>query len=72
MSEVAFHKPSTLREALDLLANEDTLPVGGGVSLVAMMNAQLLTPAALVSLRGIVELEGIRVARRRRHRRSAR
>ena len=63
MSEVAFHKPATLREALGLLAaDEDARPLGGGVSLVAIMNAQLLVPTALVSLRHIVELDDIRAA----------
>jgi aerobic carbon-monoxide dehydrogenase medium subunit len=63
MSAVAFHKPATLPEALELLAaDEDARPVAGGVSLVAIMNAQLLVPSALVSLRGVAQLEGVRVA----------
>ena len=62
MSEVAFHRPPTLDEALRLLAADaDARPVGGGVSLVAIMNAHLLAPSALVSLGGIASLEGIRV-----------
>jgi len=63
VSTVAFHKPATLSAALELLAaDENARPVGGGVSLVAILNAQLLVPSALVSLRGIAELEGVRVA----------
>src|SRR5690349_24588753 len=63
MSDTVLHRPSTVGEALELLANNsDAHPIAGGVSLVAIINAQLLAPDVLVSLRGIAELEGIRVA----------
>jgi CO/xanthine dehydrogenase FAD-binding subunit len=64
MSGVALHRPRTLAEALALLHDEeDARPLAGGVSLVAIMNARLLVPTALVSLRSIAELQGIRVGR---------
>ncbi len=63
MSGTVLHLPPTIGEALALLAaNDDALPLAGGVSLVAIINAQLLAPAALVSLRDITELQGIRVS----------
>lgn len=49
-----------MAEALARLAEfEDARPIAGGATLVAMMNADLLAPAALVSLAGIEELAGI-------------
>jgi len=61
MSDTVLHRPATLHAALELLAdNPDAHAIAGGVSLVAIINAQLLAPTALVSLRGIGELEGIR------------
>ena len=62
-SNPALFRPRSLREALDLLAaTADARPLSGGASLVAMMNAGLVTPAALVSLTRIPELCGIRVS----------
>lgn len=56
----AFHRPSTLSEALALLAaNPDAKPLAGGATLVAMMNARMLEPDAIVSLAHIAELRGI-------------
>ncbi len=56
-------RPQNLAEALDLLATiTDARPLSGGASLVAMMNAGLVTPAALVSLTRIADLCGIRVS----------
>lgn len=56
-------RPQTLAEAIELLAPPaDARPLGGGASLVAMMNAGLMMPTALVSLTRIAELSGIRVS----------
>ncbi len=55
-----FHEPATLEEAAALLAaDEDARPLAGGATLVAMMNAELVEPTALVSLRRIAALDGI-------------
>ncbi len=55
-----FHGPSTVDEAVSLLAaDEEARCLAGGATLVAMMNADLLMPTALVSLRHIEALRGI-------------
>ena len=55
-----FHGPSTVDEAVALLAgDEDARCLAGGATLVAMMNADLVMPSALVSLRHIEALGGI-------------
>jgi aerobic carbon-monoxide dehydrogenase medium subunit len=60
-SSLALFRPQTLAEALELLATTaDARPLSGGATLVAMMNAGLVAPAALVSLTRIAELSGIR------------
>jgi aerobic carbon-monoxide dehydrogenase medium subunit len=59
----SLFRPRTLDEALDILAGTpDARPISGGASLVAMMNAGLVEPAALVSLTRIPELSGIQIA----------
>src|SRR5271163_4040897 len=59
----SLFRPRTLDEALDILAaTPDARPISGGASLVAMMNAGLVEPAALVSLTRIPQLSGIRRA----------
>jgi aerobic carbon-monoxide dehydrogenase medium subunit len=61
VSPVLF-RPQSLAEALDLLATHaDAKPISGGASLVAMMNADLVSPAVLISLTRIPELSGITV-----------
>jgi aerobic carbon-monoxide dehydrogenase medium subunit len=58
----AYHRPSSLAEALALLAESpDAKPLAGGQSLVPMLNFRLGRPAALVDLNRIEELVGIRV-----------
>lgn len=52
-----LHHPTNIKEALDLLkAADGVLPLAGGATLVAMMNAGLVEPRSLVSLRAIPEL----------------
>ena len=58
----AYHRPSSLDDALSLLAaDEDAKPLAGGQSLVPMLNFRLARPSALVDLGEIGELAGIRV-----------
>lgn len=58
-----YHEPATLAEAAALLAaDEDARCLAGGATLVAMMNAELVEPSALVSLRRIPALDGISAA----------
>ncbi len=55
-----FHDPTTVGEAVALLAaDEEARCLAGGATLVAMMNADLVMPSALVSLRHIADLKGI-------------
>lgn len=56
MSADAFHTPATIEEAVAALAVADAAPLAGGATLMAILNAGLLEPAAIVSLRGIEAL----------------
>ena len=57
-----FYRPRTVAEAATLLAGDpDAKPIAGGATLVAMLNARVIEPAALVSLAGIDEIKGISV-----------
>lgn len=59
--KVGLFRPSSLSGALQLLADlEDARPLAGGASLVAMMNARIVEPTALVSIARLAELCGIR------------
>jgi len=60
VSGTIYHEPETLEAALALLAgSDDARCVAGGQTLVAMLNANLIEPSALVSLRRIRDLGGI-------------
>lgn len=60
MTPLAYHEPDSLGRALDLLAEIDGARcIAGGQTLVAMLNARLVEPPALVSLGRIAELGGI-------------
>jgi aerobic carbon-monoxide dehydrogenase medium subunit len=62
--EVGYAKPSTLAEALDLLAADDgTRTLAGGQTLVSVMKARVASPDALVDLNGLDELRGIELDR---------
>ncbi|MGE0311424.1 MAG: xanthine dehydrogenase family protein subunit M [Lautropia sp.] len=55
-----LYRPRTVAEAVALLAQDpDARPLAGGATLVAMMNARVLEPKALVSLAGIPEIQGL-------------
>ncbi len=57
--EGMFH-PCTVAEATALLAQDpDARLLAGGATLVAMLNARVLEPAALISLAAIDEIRGI-------------
>jgi carbon-monoxide dehydrogenase medium subunit len=60
MSEIAFFRPQTLAQAIDRLAADgEARCIAGGQTLVAMLNANLIAPSALVSLADLAELRGI-------------
>ena len=53
-------RPRTVDEAVALLARDaEARPIAGGATLVAMMNARVAEPRALVSLAHIEEIRGI-------------
>ncbi|MEC7490160.1 MAG: xanthine dehydrogenase family protein subunit M [Pseudomonadota bacterium] len=55
-----LHHPRTVDQVVALLAeDQDARCLAGGATLVAMMNADLLAPTALVSLRDVETLKGI-------------
>ena len=60
MALQGFHRPRTVAEATALLAQDpDAKLLSGGATLVAMINARVIEPAALVSLAAIDEIQGI-------------
>src|SRR5689334_10717920 len=61
MPSIAVHRPSTVEEAVSLLAKEPgSRCIAGGQTLVAMMNAGLIETPCLVAVEGISELRSIR------------
>jgi CO/xanthine dehydrogenase FAD-binding subunit len=58
-----YHDPTTLEEALGLLAQfgDQARPLAGGQSLVPLMNFRLIRPAHLIDLNGVEELSYIRM-----------
>src|SRR5262249_49922075 len=60
--ELDFYAPTTLSEALDVLAAnaEDGKPLAGGMSLVPAMNLGIARPTAVVSLNRLPELDYVR------------
>lgn len=62
MALQGMYRPRTVDEAVALLAQDpEARPLAGGATLVAMMNALVAEPAALISLAGIEEIQGISV-----------
>ncbi len=60
MTTTRFHAPERLDEAIRLLAADDEArPLAGGQTLVAMLNADLLSPSQIISLHRIAALKGI-------------
>ena len=60
MSETRYSEPVSVDEVVTLLSeDEDAKCVAGGASLVAMMNARLLEPTGLISLRRVDEIRTI-------------
>jgi 4-hydroxybenzoyl-CoA reductase subunit beta len=51
--------PRTLPEALDALSAGNATPLGGGTDLLPNLKHGLLSPEALVSLRGVTELRNV-------------
>jgi CO/xanthine dehydrogenase FAD-binding subunit len=60
-SEIEFHAPGTLAEALALLAEDgdDVTVLSGGMSLVPMMNLGIVRPEKVLSLNKVAELDHV-------------
>jgi CO/xanthine dehydrogenase FAD-binding subunit len=54
-----YAAPDSLAGALELLEDEDALPLAGGQSLVPLLNFRLARPSLLVDLGGVAELRGV-------------
>lgn len=61
MYNFEFARPSTLKEALSCLAEEEAQPLSGGQTLIPSMKQRLNAPGTLVSLLGIDALKGVRI-----------
>lgn len=60
MGKAGLFKPDSLSDALDLLATVKNAKVlAGGASLVAMINARIVEPEALINIAKIPELKGV-------------
>jgi carbon-monoxide dehydrogenase medium subunit len=56
-----LYRPRTVDEAVGLLAEDDEARLlAGGATLVAMLNARVIEPTALISLRFIDEIKGVK------------
>src|SRR3954449_420539 len=63
LREVAYARPASLSEAVDLLAaNDGARALAGGQTLVNVMKARAGSPDALIDLSRIEELKGIELA----------
>ncbi len=62
MYEFKYHRPSTVRQAANLLAkNEDSKLIAGGHTLVPVMKQRLAAPPHLVDLSHIEGIDGIEI-----------
>ena len=63
LREVEYAKPSSVAEALTILASNDgARALAGGQTLINVMKARAASPDALVDLNGLEELKGIELA----------
>ncbi|MCB2060851.1 MAG: xanthine dehydrogenase family protein subunit M [Novosphingobium sp.] len=61
MATLAFHTPRTLDEAVALLAVDPrAIPLAGGTDLIVQMRSDRLAPSAIVDLKRVGELDGVR------------
>ncbi|MDH3263967.1 MAG: FAD binding domain-containing protein [Paracoccaceae bacterium] len=57
-----FERPKTVAEALEALSRDEAQALGGGQTLIPTLKQRLAAPSVLVSLSGIDEIKGVRVA----------
>lgn len=59
MKSFAYHKPTSVADAVALLAAADSKPLSGGMTLLPTMKQRLAEPSALIDLSAIASLRGI-------------
>ncbi len=59
MYEFEFVKPGSVADAAAALGEEDAQALGGGQTLIPTLKQRLASPAMLVSLAGIAEMQGV-------------
>ncbi|MEM1724691.1 MAG: xanthine dehydrogenase family protein subunit M [Nitrososphaerota archaeon] len=59
LPDFTYHKPKTLREALELLEKygDEAKILAGGVGLIAFMKERLVSPSHVIDIKGIPELK---------------
>ncbi|EHM02368.1 putative carbon monoxide dehydrogenase medium chain [Acetobacteraceae bacterium AT-5844] len=61
MYDFAYHKPTTIADAVKILSEDpDAKPISGGMTLLPALKHRLNQPTALVDLGGIAELRGVK------------
>ncbi|MCB2072093.1 MAG: xanthine dehydrogenase family protein subunit M [Novosphingobium sp.] len=61
MATLAFHAPKTLDEAIALLAVDPrAIPLAGGTDLIVQLRSDRLEPSAIIDLKRIEKLSGVR------------
>jgi len=59
MYEIAYERPASLTQAIELLRSSGGRPLSGGQTLLGAMKLRLAQPGTLVDLGGLAELRGI-------------
>ncbi|MGQ0540182.1 MAG: FAD binding domain-containing protein [Gemmatimonadaceae bacterium] len=59
MSDFTYSAPTSLNSALDAIARDGAVPFGGGSDLLVEIQERLRSPAELVDVRAVPELQGI-------------
>ncbi len=62
MYDFAYHRPSSVADAVKLLADSEAKALAGGQTLIPTLKQRLAQPSQLVDLGGIAELKGIKLA----------
>ncbi|MBS0122834.1 FAD binding domain-containing protein [Thetidibacter halocola] len=52
-------RPATVADAIEALAQDEALPLGGGQTLIPTLKQRLSSPSVLVSLSGLAEIQGV-------------
>jgi len=60
MYDFAYHKPTSVADAVKLLADPDAKAISGGQTLIPALKHRLNKPTAVVDLSGIAEMKGIK------------